>query len=99
MSKEKTLIDQLLDNAEAVIEAAKKPFVKKKINRSFDSAIESAEEAKVDASIALANLRKDLVQNPENANTIINKIAEQRGIISDADNTIEILKTEKRELF
>lgn len=95
----KNLIDQLLENAESVIEKAKRPFVKKKINRSFDSAIESVEEQKIDAELALNNIRKDLIQNPENANDYINQLAKEKQIIIDADKTIEVLKSEKNILF
>ena len=97
--EKKSLIDQLLDNADAVLDAAKRPFVKKKVKRAFESALDSAAEAKMNAEYALNSLRKSLIDDPENANSYINQIAEKRSLISDAENTIEILEAERNELF
>ena len=94
-----SLIDKLLDGAEEVVEKAKRPFVKKKIKRSVDSAIENAEEQKVDASIELQDLRERLVKEPTNAASILNAIIDRRTTIDAADETIKALEAEKDELF
>lgn len=94
-----SLIDELLKGAEEVVEKAKRPFVRKKVKRSIESAIENAEEQKVDASIALQDLRKRLVEEPANASSILNSIVDKRGTILTADETIAALKAEQEELF
>ena len=96
---EKTLIDRLLEGAEEVVNAAKRPFVKAKVKSAVESAIRSAEEAKVDASIELSDLRKQLVEHPKDAETTLNRILDKRGTIVAADETIAALKAEQKELF
>ena len=69
------------------------------MKRSFESAIESAEEQKIDAELKLNDLEKALVKEPERAKSILNEIVEEMQLISDADNTIEFLKKEQDKLF
>ena len=97
--KKESLIDQLLVGAEKVIDAAKRPFVKKKISRVFESAADSLEEKITDASIAIQNLRAKLVEKPENAASVLDQIIEQRNIIDRAEKTKDFLAAEKKEMF
>ena len=93
------LIDKLLDNAKDVVEAAKKPFIKKKLTRAFESALDSAEEKKVNSELRIQDLREKLIKEPERANDILNSIVEERTTIKRADLTIDAIKKEKTEWF
>lgn len=93
------LIDQLLDGVDEAVKQAKKPFIKKRITRAFESAIDSAEEQKVNAELKIHDFRKNLVENPGQAGEILNKIVEQRTTIKKADITLEVINIEKDEWF
>jgi hypothetical protein len=94
-----TLIDNLLNGTDEEIKAAKIPHVKTKIKRLFDSAIEDAEEQKLDAEIALNDLRRKLVQYHKNGAEYLNEIIDNKNIIDAATATIKYLKQEKSEMF
>jgi len=93
------LIDKLLDGCEDVVKAAKKPFIKKKIERAFESALDSAEEKRVNAELKIQDLRESLIKNPEDASSILNDIVEQRTIIKRSTLTTEAIQQEKKEWF
>ena len=93
------LIDKLLDNAKEVVDKAKRPFIKKKLTRAFESAIDNAEEQKTDAELKIQDLREKLVKEPENAESILNDLIDQKILIVRADRTIEVIKEEKKVWF
>ena len=95
----KTLIDRLLDNAESVVAKAKRPLVRKRLKRAFEASKDSAEDAKLSAESDLADLRKNLVEKPENASDYISQIVKNKSIIINADKTIAALDDEVKELF
>jgi len=97
--KNKPLVDLLLDGADELVKKAKKPFIRKKLKRAFESAVDSAEEKKVDAEIKIQDLRKELVKDPEKAEKLLNDIIEQKTIIERADKTIGIVNNEKEAWF
>lgn len=98
MSKE-SLIDQLLNGAEAVIKAAKRPLVKKQIKRAFEAAIDDVDGKLVDAQLQLQDLRESIVKNPSSASAFINQIVEQKTVIERAEKTKKFLQAEQEELF
>jgi hypothetical protein len=95
----KSMIDKLLSNASDAIEAAKRPFIKKKVKRSIESAIENAEEQRVDACIELETQRGRLITHPKEMQTTLNIIVELRQKKKACLLTIAELEKEKEELY
>lgn len=93
------LIDKLLDGCEDVVKAAKRPFIKKKITRCFESALDGVEEKLVNAELKIQDLREGLVKEPERAESILNEIVEQRTKIKRAKLTTEAITEEKKAWF
>lgn len=93
------LIDQLLDNAKDVIEKTKRPFVKSKIKRAFESGKEDLQEQIVNSEIRIRTLRGELVNNPEKSDVAINEILKEKNSIRKANLTIELLEEERKEWF
>jgi hypothetical protein len=93
------LIDKLFKEGQKAIDVMKKPFIIGKLERSFESAIASAEESKVDAEIELQKLRLKLIEEPQSAGNTINSIVKARETIKKADRTIELVSAEAKLLF
>lgn len=93
------LIDDLLKEGKKVIDNAKRPFIISKLERSFQSAIDSAKEVEVDENLKIQELRLKLVETPESAEDILNKIIVCKEKIRKAKITIEIVEEEQKLLF
>ena len=83
----------------SVVAAAKRPFIKSKLQRVIESAIENAQEQKLDAQLDLNDARGNMVKSPASAGSYLDQIVVLRGKIINADKTIAALNAEKKELF
>jgi hypothetical protein len=99
MSEKKSLIDQLLEKAEDVLEAARRPYVRKRIKRAIESAQDSANDKADQAEIKITKLRKELVEDETRTANILKEIVELRNEIEAARRTADLFGAEQKELF
>jgi len=95
----KTLIDKLLDTKEEIIKAAKKPYIKKKVKRQFESALDSLDEQITDMGMEITEIHGKMVESPERADTFIQSIAQLRLNIQDAEDMKVVIEKERDNLF
>ena len=87
------LFDRLYSATDELREKARKPFVKKKLQREFETAIDSAEMQKLEAEEKLQQLQENI------KNYDLNKYLELRSDLEAIERTIEVLKEHKEEMF
>lgn len=93
------LIDQLLKGGKAALDAAKRPFIISKLERSFESARDSAKESIVDQELKIRNYRAAFTEDPEKAEATLNSIIKCKEEIRKCQRTIEIVEEERKALF
>lgn len=91
--KSKSLFEKLYEAGEATLKAMEKPFVEKKIRRKLEAARDDAEAKKIEAEGKLLSLRKDF------SNYDINKILEQKALITKCTELMVQVSGEHMELF
>lgn len=87
------LFDKLYSAGKEVIDAAKKPLIKKSIKRKLHSAHDDAEDKINQAEIILQNLRSDFQKYD------VNKILEEQAKIAKLKGLQKDIQAEYRELF
>ncbi len=87
------LFDKLYSATDELREKARKPFVKKKLKREFETAIDSAEMQKLEAEERIHALQNDIKSYD------LNLYLELRSDLEAIERTIEVLKKHKEEMF
>ena len=95
----KTLIDKLLDAKEEIIKAAKKPYIKKKVKRQFESALDSLDEQVTDMDMKITELHGEMIESPDKSNDYIRQIAQLKLDIEDAEDMKRVIEAEFKKLF
>ena len=94
-----SLLDQLIDSTSKVLDAAKKPFIRKKVKRGFESAIDNAEEEITTKELELIEMRTLLITKPLQIGDTINDLTTLKGDIDNLRFTIRLLKEEQNTLL
>lgn len=92
----KSLFERILDGA---IEAVRKPFVVKRVNRAFESAADSLEEQLMSVEASLNSARESFVnaaKNEGSLQTYLQKLIELQTQKSDVEKAQAALTTEKK---
>lgn len=88
-----SLFDTLYSATDELREKARKPFVKKKLQREFQSAIDSAEMQKIEAEERLQKLQENIKEYD------LNRYLEIILKIEDCERTIVALQKHEKEMF
>jgi hypothetical protein len=94
-----SLLEQIIEKG---MDAIKKPFIKKRVKRAFESAKDSIEEQLMDKEAALNTARENLVnaaKREENLKSYIQNLINLRVEIQDLKAAQLALSTEKEELL
>mgnify|MGYP000582561856 CR=1 FL=1 len=94
-----SLLEQIIEKG---MDAIKKPFVVKRINRAFESAKDSLEEQLMDKEAALNNAREALVnsaKNEQNLKDSIQKLINLRSEVTALKDAQAALAEEKADLL
>ncbi|TXG79250.1 MAG: hypothetical protein E6R13_10100 [Spirochaetes bacterium] len=97
--KKQSLLEQIIEKG---MDAIKKPFVVKRINRAFESAKDSLEEQLMDKEAALNNAREALVnsaKNEQNLKDSIQKLINLRSEVTALKDAQAALAEEKADLL
>lgn len=97
--KKQSLLEQIIEKG---MDAIKKPFVVKRINRAFESAKDSLEEQLMDKEAALNNAREALVnsaKNEQNLKDSIQKLINLRSEVQALRDAQDALAEEKADLL
>ena len=99
MENKKSILDQILDGA---IEMVKRPFVEKRIQRSFDSASDSLEEQLLSNQAQLTQARENLVNAAKEGSPLtsyVQKLIDLQTEKSSIEVAQKALKVEKTEFL
>lgn len=88
-----SLFDTLYSATDELKELARKPFVKSKLRRSFESAIDSAEMQKIDAERKLLDIQENIKDYD------LNEYLRLKEEVDNCKNTIKVLTAHKKEMF
>lgn len=83
--KQQSLLERIIDGA---IDAVKRPFTIKRVNRAFDSAADSIEEQLLGSQAEQTTARENLVKAAKEEGTLTNYIQK----LLDLQNKVEALK-------
>lgn len=83
--KQQSLLERIIDGA---IDAVKRPFTIKRVNRAFDSAADSIEEQLLGSQAEQTTARENLVKAAKEEGTLSNYIQK----LVDLQNKVEALK-------
>lgn len=83
--KQQSLLERIIDGA---IDAVKRPFTIKRVNRAFDSAADSIEEQLLGSQAEQTTARENLVKAAKEEGTLTNYIQK----LVDLQNKVEALK-------
>jgi Tfp pilus assembly protein PilX len=91
----KSLLEQILEKGS---EFLKKPFVLKRANRAFESALDSLEEKLMDNEAKTTSARESFVDSAKNEGSLtssLNKLIELQQERISINDTIKAIKAEK----
>ncbi len=97
--KKQSLLERILDGA---IDAVKRPFTVKRVNRAFDSAQDSLEEQILGAQAEQTTAREQLVnaaKSEGNLSSYIQKLIDLQQKVEGLKNAQAALKAEKEEFL
>jgi len=97
--KKQSLLERILDGA---IDAVKRPFTVKRVNRAFDSAQDSLEEQILGAQAEQTTAREALVnaaKNEGNLSSYIQKLVDLQQKVEGLKEAQKALKNEKEEFL
>jgi hypothetical protein len=94
-----SLLEQIIEKG---MDAIKKPFIKKRVNRAFESAKDSIEEQLMDKEAALNSARESLVEAAKREDKLslyIQRLIDLRIEITGLKDAQKALEIEKEELL
>lgn len=99
VEKKKTLLEKILDGA---IDAVKRPFVIKRVERAFSSASDSLEEQILGVQAKQTTARENLVaaaKTEGNLSTYIQKLVDLQNELETLEKAQKALSAEKKEFL